>query len=65
MTTNKIEYIVTYHKRPNYFLLNGGSDDKALPEDMLLETVQSKINSSINIPSSKNPAFGINIINYY
>jgi len=53
MATNKTERMVTRRKRPDYFLLNGGSDHEALPEDILLETVRSEINSPINTPSSE------------
>lgn len=52
------ERIVTYYNRLDYFLLNGGSDNAALPEDSIPETVRSVINlsphiHSFGIPSSE------------
>src|SRR5467141_1185699 len=46
------DVMVTRRKRPNYFILNDGSDDEALPEDRIQETVQSEPNSPVNTPSS-------------
>src|SRR5712664_3776149 len=46
------DVMVTRRKRPNYFILNDGSDDEALPEDRIQETVQSEPNSPANTTSS-------------
>jgi hypothetical protein len=44
--------MVTRRNRLDYFLLNDGSNDEALPEDRIPETVQSAISPSTDIPSS-------------
>ena len=41
--------------RPNYLLLNDGSDDEALPEDRIKEPVQSEFNSLVNTPLPEIP----------
>jgi len=38
--------MATRHNRPDYFLLNDGPDDEALPEDRIPETAQSVIDPS-------------------
>jgi hypothetical protein len=48
--------MVTRRNKPDYFLLNDGPDDEALPEDCILETAQSVINPSPDIPSSEVPS---------
>jgi hypothetical protein len=48
MATNINEHMVTRHNRLDYFILNDGSDDEALPEDRMSETAQSEVNSSTN-----------------
>ena len=45
--------MVTHHNRFDYFLLNNGSNDEALPKDFIPETVEVVINPSPNIPSSE------------
>jgi hAT family C-terminal dimerisation region len=50
--------MVTRRKRPNYFILNDGSDDEAPPEDRIQETVESEAsepNSSVNTPAAAEP----------
>lgn len=53
MATNTNERMVTRHNRLDYFLLNDGSDDEALPEDRISETAQSEINPSSKILPSE------------
>ena len=52
------DIMVTRRKRPNYFILNDGSDDEAPPEDRIQETVESEAsepNSSVNTPAAAEP----------
>jgi hypothetical protein len=47
--------ITRRRNRPNYLLLNDGSDDEALPEDRIKEPVQSEFNSLVNTPLPEIP----------
>lgn len=53
MVFNENERMSTRQKRPNYFLLNDGFDDEALPEDRILEAFQPEPDSFTNITSSE------------
>lgn len=52
MAFNENERMTTRQKRPNYFLLNDGLDDEALPEDCILESFQPNPDSFTNIGTS-------------
>lgn len=53
MAFNENERMTTRQKRPNYFLLNDGLNDEALPEDRILESFQPDPDSYTNITSSE------------
>lgn len=53
MALNENERMTTRQKQYDYFLLNDGLDEAALPEDQITESFQSDLESFISFPSSE------------